>query len=61
LGPEFPLVSRIQRWHHKEIWLKIDRKQNLHLIKDFIQKSIQTVKHLPSNSSCMVNIDVDPS
>ncbi|MDB4584641.1 primosomal protein N', partial [Draconibacterium sp.] len=29
LGPEFPLVSRIQLWHHKEVWLKIDRKQNL--------------------------------
>lgn len=61
LGPEFPLVSRIQLWHHKEIWLKIDRKQNLDSTKDFIKKSIKTVKHLPSNSSCMINIDVDPS
>ncbi|NOR75973.1 MAG: primosomal protein N' [Draconibacterium sp.] len=60
LGPEFPLVSRIQLWHHKEIWLKIDRKQNLDFIKDFISNSIKTVKHLPSNSSCMINVDVDP-
>lgn len=61
LGPEFPLVSRIQLWHHKEIWLKIGRKQNLNLIKEFIVQSIKTVKHFPSNSSCIINIDVDPS
>lgn len=60
LGPEFPLISRIQLWHHKEIWLKIDRKQNLDNIKDTITQSITTVKHFPSNSSCMINIDVDP-
>jgi primosomal protein N' (replication factor Y) len=61
LGPEFPLVSRIQLWHHKEIWIKINRKHNLDLIKEFINQAIKTVKHFPSNSSCMVNIDVDPS
>lgn len=61
LGPEFPLVSRIQLWHHKEIWLKIKRSQNFDLIKDYINLSIKTVKHFPSNSSCMFNIDVDPS
>ena len=60
LGPEFPLVSRIQLWHHKEIWLKINRKLNLDLVKEFIIQSIKTVKHLPSNSSCIINIDVDP-
>ncbi len=60
LGPEFPLVSRIQLWHHKEIWLKIGRKQNLDYIKNFINQAIKTVKHLPSNSSCIINIDVDP-
>ncbi len=61
LGPEFPLISRIQLWYNKEIWLKISRKQNLDTIKEFIIQSIKTVKHLPSNSSCMINIDVDPS
>ncbi len=60
MGPEFPLISKIQLWHHKEIWLKIDRKYNIDSIKEFIIQSIKTVKHFPSNSSCMVNIDVDP-
>jgi len=60
LGPEFPLISRIQLWHHKEIWIKINRKQNLYQIKSFINQSIATVKHFPSNSNCIFNIDVDP-
>jgi primosomal protein N' (replication factor Y) len=60
LGPEFPLISRIQLWHHKEIWLKINRKINLDHIKLFINQSVEAVKHFPSNSSCVVNIDVDP-
>lgn len=61
LGPEFPLISRIQLWHHKEIWIKIDRKKNLDTIKDYINQSIKIVKHFPSNSSCMINVDVDPA
>jgi len=60
LGPEFPMVSKIQLWHHKEIWIKLDRKQNLDFTKEFIIQSIKMVKHLPSNSNCTINIDVDP-
>ena len=60
LGPEFPLISKIQLWHHKEIWLKIDRKLNLDSVKDYILQAIKIVKHFPSNSSSMINIDVDP-
>lgn len=61
LGPEFPLVSRIQLWHHKEIWLKIDRKLNPDRVKTFISQCIAETKQQPSNSSCMFNIDVDPA
>jgi primosomal protein N' (replication factor Y) len=60
LGPESPLVGRIQLWHLKEIWLKIDRKQNLDRAKNNIIQSINRIKHLPANSNCIVNIDVDP-
>ncbi len=61
LGPEFPLVSRIQLWHHKEIWLKIDRKLNLDHVKEFILNCIQQTKQHRDNSNCVVNIDVDPA
>lgn len=60
LGPEFPLISRIQLWYQKEIWLKIDRKRNSDLIKSFVTQSVQETKQSPLNSNCMINIDVDP-
>lgn len=61
LGPEFPLISRIQLWHHKEIWLKMDRKINPDHIKKFINQAILEINQQPDNSNCMINIDVDPS
>nr|WP_319270672.1 primosomal protein N' [uncultured Draconibacterium sp.] len=61
MGPEYPLISRIQLWHHKEIWIKIDRKLNLDLVKKEITAAVKAVKHLPANSSCVFNIDVDPA
>ena len=61
MGPEYPLISRIQLWHHKEIWIKIDRKLNLDLVKKEITAAVKSVRHLPSNSSCVFNIDVDPA
>jgi primosomal protein N' (replication factor Y) len=60
LGPEFPLVSKIQLWHYKEIWIKIRRSTNISAIKSVILQHIDEVKHLPGNSSVMVNVDVDP-
>ncbi|HDR50537.1 MAG TPA: primosomal protein N', partial [Mariniphaga anaerophila] len=61
LGPEFPLVSRIQLWYHKEIWIKISRRLSPDEVKRFLVKSIEMVRKRPENSSCMVNIDVDPA
>jgi primosomal protein N' (replication factor Y) len=60
LGPEFPLISRIQLWYQKEIWLKIDRKHNSDHIKSFVIKSVHETKQSPNNSNCIINIDVDP-
>ncbi|WP_346856437.1 primosomal protein N' [uncultured Draconibacterium sp.] len=60
MGPEFPLISRIQLWHQKEIWIKIDKKLNLDLVKSGIVESAKNVKKQPSNSNCVINIDVDP-
>jgi primosomal protein N' (replication factor Y) len=60
LGPEFPLISRIQLWYQKEIWIKFDRKHNPDGVKIFIIQAIQTTKQLPLNSNCIINIDVDP-
>ena len=61
LGPEYPLVSRIQLWYNKEIWLKINPGLPLEEVKKFIQDSIEKVRNLPENSNSVINIDVDPA
>jgi primosomal protein N' (replication factor Y) len=61
LGPEFPLIARIQLWYQKEIWLKFDRKINSDQVKSLVLEAIQTTKQSPLNSNCMINVDVDPA
>jgi primosomal protein N' (replication factor Y) len=61
LGPEFPLISRIQLWYQKEIWIKFDRKINSDQLKSLVLQAIQTTKQSPLNSNCMINVDVDPA
>jgi primosomal protein N' (replication factor Y) len=61
LGPEFPLISRIQLWYQKEIWIKFDRKINSDQLKSLVLQAIQTTKQSPRNSNCMINVDVDPA
>ncbi|MCD6354430.1 MAG: primosomal protein N' [Prolixibacteraceae bacterium] len=60
LGPEFPIISRIQLWYQKEIWVKANRKLNLAEVKNFISRAVKYTKQQPSNSNCIINIDVDP-
>ncbi len=60
LGPEYPLINRIQLWFQKEIWIKIDKKLNLDETKKFILGCTKKTKQLPANSNCIINIDVDP-
>ena len=60
LGPEYAMISKIQLWHHKEIWLKIDKKIPLDQIKKGILQIVKAVNEAPSNSNCHINIDVDP-
>lgn len=61
LGPESPLIGKIQLWHIKEIWLKINRKQNLDEVKEIITNAVSLVKQTPLLSNCQINIDVDPA
>ncbi len=60
LGPEYPLVGRVQLFYQKEIWIKIAKELQLDDTKNFIMKCIQETKGLPDNSNCIINVDVDP-
>ncbi len=59
MGPEYPLIGRVQQLYTKEIWLKIARNKSAG-IKPAIVEAIETTKRLPGNSSLVIQIDVDP-
>ncbi len=60
LGPEFPVISRIQNWYQKEIWVKLDRGNKLAQSKKKMMNEILQVKSLQNNASLVVFMDVDP-
>ncbi|MDD4107687.1 MAG: primosomal protein N' [Prolixibacteraceae bacterium] len=60
LGPEYPLVSRIQSLYNKEIWLKIGRNVSVTKAKTIILNSIAEVKSKKECRSSVISIDVDP-
>ncbi len=60
LGPEYPLVARIQLWHIKEIWLKTSRDKNLAQVRQEIETAVKNTRQLPYLSGAVFNIDVDP-
>ncbi|WP_423130536.1 replication restart helicase PriA [Gaoshiqia sp. Z1-71] len=60
LGPEYPVISRIQNWYQKEIWIKLDRDHKLAQSKKQIMDEIKQLKSLPNHANLVVYADVDP-
>ncbi|NSW94305.1 MAG: primosomal protein N' [Bacteroidales bacterium] len=60
LGPEFPVISRIQQWYLKTILLKIEREKPLSPVKQSITDAISRIEKLEKSSSLKISIDVDP-
>jgi len=60
LGPEYPLVGRIQSWYQKEIWVKLERDQKLMSSKKKILEEIKSIKTQPNNAGLVAYADVDP-
>jgi primosomal protein N' (replication factor Y) (superfamily II helicase) len=58
LGPEFPLVGRIQLWYQKEIWLKVNRSQMLGDVKVFVNDCIYKIQK--ESTGTVIYLDVDP-
>lgn len=61
LGPEYPVVKRIQNMYLKKITLKLERDGNDKKIKEHIQKTIDEFLSVPLFKSIRVVIDVDPA
>lgn len=60
LGPEFPVISRIQQWYLKTIILKLERERPLAPAKQIILEAISGIERLEKASSLKISVDVDP-
>jgi primosomal protein N' (replication factor Y) len=60
LGPEYPVVGRIQMWFQKEILIKLPRDGKIQDAKSKIMEIINHAKSQPNNSGLIVYADVDP-
>lgn len=60
LGPEFPLISRIQLWYIKTIMIKLDKEKPVAIAKQHIMDSIGRLEKEKGASGLRIAIDVDP-
>lgn len=60
LGPEYPIITRINNNYLKQIILKTEKELSQHQIKVRLQEIIDHFYSIPSNKSTKVVIDVDP-
>jgi len=60
LGPEYPVVARIQMWFQKEILIKLPRDGKIQEAKTKIMEIISHTKSQPNNSQLIIYADVDP-
>jgi primosomal protein N' (replication factor Y) len=60
LGPEYPLVSRIQNFYIKHILVKTEKGPNVSGMKDLIRGKIDELHKVPAYRQVRVIVDVDP-
>ncbi len=60
LGPESPLVSRIQLWYIKSIIVKLDASKPVGAPKKLITIAIERLEKEPGASTLRIAVDVDP-
>ena len=61
LGPEFPVVKKIQQYYLKKITIKIEKDVSDKKVKERISEIIDDFYSVPRNKSIRVSIDVDPA
>jgi primosomal protein N' (replication factor Y) len=60
LGPESPVISKVQLWYIKTILIKIEREKPPSKAKQLILESIERLEKEKGASSLKIAIDVDP-
>lgn len=61
LGPEFPVVKRINNFYLKTVVLKVEKEVSHKLVKDQIQQRVDDFYAKPANKTIRLTIDVDPA
>lgn len=61
IGPEYPVIRRIQNYYLKSIKLKIEKDVSDKKIKERIQQLIDAFYCVPLNKSIRIIVDVDPA
>lgn len=60
LGPEYPLVSRIQNYYIKQIMVKLERTTVMQQLKTSLQEALSRFESIREFNSVRVVVDVDP-
>ncbi len=60
LGPEFPLISRVQLWYIKTILIKIEKERSPARARQFITGAIERLEKEKGATSLKMSVDVDP-
>ena len=60
LGPEFPLVSKINNFHNKDLIIKIDDFSYLKSTKNNLSKLLKRFAEYPEFKSVKISVDIDP-
>lgn len=60
LGPEFPVISRIKNYYHKNVLLKIEREGSISSTRKIITEIKNNFESFSEYKSVRITIDVDP-
>jgi primosomal protein N' (replication factor Y) len=60
LGPEYPVISRIQLWYIKTILIKIEKEKPLAKAKMMIMEATERLEKEKGGGGLRIAIDVDP-
>ena len=60
LGPEYPSVTRIRNYYHKNILLKIEQRGSISEAKNILNELIHKMRNHPDHKAVRYIMDVDP-
>ncbi len=60
LGPEYPIINRIQNWYMKDIFVKMEKKLSITASKKIIISASESLKAQKNYSNIQIIYDVDP-